>query len=100
RHPLTHHSFPTRRSSDLALSPLRLRQATVPALPAEEDRRAPHNCRRQIAPDADNPSHPTVVSPRFGFLLLSIRHPLPSPPRLRADRKSTRLNSSHVSISY
>src|SRR5438067_8182965 len=28
------------------------------------------------------------------------RHPTASPLTLRADRKSTRLNSSHVSISY
>src|SRR5204862_7139000 len=64
------HSFPTRRSSDLA------------GRGGAPDR--PHGLRC-----AASPRRPPPASPR---------PPSCTPPRL--DRKSTRLNSSHVEISY
>src|SRR5204862_6797736 len=72
------HSFPTRRSSDLAVADrvvVRLRQpgGRVP------DHRAPD---------------PVLLRAVLG------RRGDPRPAVLRGDRKSTRLNSSHVEISY
>src|SRR5699024_12830453 len=79
-HPRDLHSLPTRRSSDLHC-------------------RRPHQGR-----DRGSAPHPQSSSPRCAFQ--GRRHP--SRPPLSAtdaipvpgDRKSTRLNSSHVSISY
>src|SRR5699024_11997506 len=77
------HAFPTRRSSDL-------------------DRNWEWRTSRQLEPQ------PLLDSGCCGFHRLCHRrilvHPSPKPPRRAAidlrDRKSTRLNSSHVSISY
>src|SRR5699024_12869039 len=74
-HRLLLHSFPTRRSSDLL---------------SEPELRLPLDLRRGASVElADMPTGD---------------RPLPAPAsglvRRRADRKSTRLNSSHVSISY
>src|SRR5690242_21480017 len=76
------HSFPTRRSSDLD-DP---RDGDAPrardCAPLQTERQwTPH---RATWADRHREGHPTV------------RVPL----RNRADRKSTRLNSSHMSISY
>src|SRR5699024_12436886 len=72
------HSFPTRRSSDLARRLLRRGQRGGP-----QHRRAPGRARGpRAAREHDRRLH-------LGQRIL-----------LRADRKSTRLNSSHVSISY
>src|SRR5438034_7200444 len=65
------HSFPTRRSSDLAGPPREGRAAFVRA------RRTPRGARRRV-------------------LGLARHGGLPA----RSDRKSTRLNSSHTVISY
>src|SRR5699024_12535925 len=66
------HSFPTRRSSDLGS-----------ARSTRSISRAPCSLRACRSPASSTPA-------------------LPSPPTIRCgrDRKSTRLNSSHVSISY
>src|SRR5207245_9401110 len=71
-------SFPTRRSSDLDLDRTRHRGR----------RAAPRTRRHEPLPE---PSH--LVS-------LLAPGPLPELRRLDRDRKSTRLNSSHGSISY
>src|SRR5207249_10351150 len=72
------HSFPTRRSSDLRRRPLaRGRGRAGPLVFRHQYRRPPP-------------------------LLLGVQRPLAGHPGRggRQDRKSTRLNSSHVSISY
>src|SRR5207249_9486665 len=88
------HSFPTRRSSDLALPST---ATTDSSLDRNECESKPtllslflHRARDEAGP--------------FSERLTDLRHkrntsrdPKPSPSR---DRKSTRLNSSHVSISY
>src|SRR5207249_5416642 len=79
-HPVLH-SFPTRRSSDLV----------VPAARARLRRAAPS--RRHLTRLADLVRRPRAVLQRG-------RAAVPSPRRAWLDRKSTRLNSSHVSISY
>src|SRR5207253_10667814 len=66
-------SFPTRRSSDLGTSPLRLRRQAVGSV--SERCRATCRERRPLAPRRPGGEE-------------------------QADRKSTRLNSSHVAISY
>src|SRR5438067_7897438 len=72
-------SFPTRRSSDLPVLPRLLKESSNPA-------------RRERTKDE---APPTVLSPQSSVL----SPPLARPPG-DADRKSTRLNSSHVSSSY
>src|SRR5690606_40014361 len=83
------HSFPTRRSSDLF-------GALFRCWPCDTLRRL---CRHPdwLVPDRFQPGRDALspVSPR--------RKPMPlmeSNDRVRQDRKSTRLNSSHVKISY
>src|SRR5699024_12201978 len=66
------HSFPTRRSSDLV----------------DQLQRVVDEVRRGLPP----------ASSARGTALLAFRHGVP--PVVTLDRKSTRLNSSHVSISY
>src|SRR5699024_12610989 len=77
-------SSPTRRSSDLALHDLRHTSATL-----------------LIAQNV----HAKIISERLGHKKISTTmdtygHALPSVDKEARDRKSTRLNSSHVSISY
>src|SRR5207249_10740689 len=67
------HSFPTRRSSDLLDA---RREPRVGSAAGE-----PHAAARRAAEEMD-------------------RRPLEGDDRRAGDRKSTRLNSSHVSISY
>src|SRR5207249_11666610 len=76
-HPLILHSFPTRRSSDL-----RARGSDGPALGG-----------------ADRGRQPDPGDQRWGDDRPS-RRAAGRGPQLHRDRKSTRLNSSHVSISY
>src|SRR5688500_20135504 len=70
------HSFPTRRSSDLDAARARRRRA-----PGPPGRR------------------PAVPRPRDGAAAAHRRR-AGAQPRGQADRKSTRLNSSHLVISY
>src|SRR5207253_10068612 len=82
-HPRALHSFPTRRSSDLhgRTGPARPHRAT----PALLQRRGCTRRSRTEQSRAPTGRHtPRPRSPRSG----------------RGDRKSTRLNSSHVAISY
>src|SRR5699024_12408923 len=71
------HSFPTRRSSDLASAQARRRDRGLAA--RAQVVRLPHHRRTRRPRHRARPAD---------------RHPPPG------DRKSTRLNSSHVSISY
>src|SRR5207253_10694383 len=89
--PLVLHSFPTRRSSDLAF-----------LLIGGTGRRCG---RRQVsATDASavRKSRPRLVSLPAAerVLLLAVQQPHPAGQPAHRDRKSTRLNSSHVAISY
>src|SRR5207249_11712056 len=92
------HSFPTRRSSDLlagAVSlgePRDLLELIAGDTPHRNDEADPAQRRLLLAEDAD-------VVGRFRPALVDAR-PLERPPQPSLDRKSTRLNSSHVSISY
>src|SRR5205085_11538672 len=82
------HSFPTRRSSDLGSARLRIATLVLPSLATHDDLygRAP-------------------IDVAAGDRLLRLspeRFPQPAAfdHQLDADRKSTRLNSSHSQISY
>src|SRR5690606_41676324 len=84
------HSFPTRRSSDLppevTLHPVRSScKAIWSALPSDP---FPPTCSAHCAWPASSTSPKQPVSAAA------------SPPASMRDRKSTRLNSSHVKISY
>src|SRR5207245_10113041 len=86
------HSFPTRRSSDL-LSP----QARVLEDIAEADAAA-----TGLIANAAMRQSPIIPTRLMSFLPFSLRAcpGLPSLQFVSQDRKSTRLNSSHGSISY
>src|SRR5207245_11196305 len=86
------HSFPTRRSSDLG-GRARLRVDGQPPLPgaAVALRRPRLSARRHP------PAPPARARAPRGAVPLGHED---QPPELRRDRKSTRLNSSHGSISY
>src|SRR5690606_41091205 len=98
--PLALHPFPTRRSSDLEPQPaalvddrIRLRLLEQPALIGAVKIALAVDCRHSIAVDIDG-----AVTHRLAINLgksSEDRH-----AGLRRDRKSTRLNSSHVKISY
>src|SRR5690606_41278187 len=79
-------SFPTRRSSDLARS--------LERGPSRTGASRPSRRRRQRATGTPSANRVTP-SPRATLSIACRGH---GPPR--ADRKSTRLNSSHVKISY
>src|SRR5207248_9406943 len=82
-------SFPTRRSSDLT------RSRSWPS--------TPHTGRRLQPSPALGPTHPRSGRPASRFEdRRSARGSFPSRDRAppRRDRKSTRLNSSHRTISY
>src|SRR5690606_41936143 len=85
------HSFPTRRSSDLSRG---LRRGLV------ADRQPPVRSD-EMAGIAVRIALQVILVLRLGFPevthRLDLRHHLARP---EADRKSTRLNSSHVKISY
>src|SRR5699024_12147975 len=87
-HPLDLHSFPTRRSSDLRNSlPYQRFCAVIFRKYSDQVRRAQIDFLRLCGTE--------VITVAFALLLVMLRKGLQ-----RLDRKSTRLNSSHVSISY
>src|SRR5207249_11648605 len=73
------HSFPTRRSSDLCRAPSKRKRPWRPC-----DKGLTTSSPRAACPVWARPLSAVSVNPR----------------NARQDRKSTRLNSSHVSISY
>src|SRR5690606_41957689 len=82
------HSFPTRRSSDLR------QLAAEPRLHVERGERLHGgNLQRRYQPGLLRRSDDAVAR-------LLGRQRRGAPPRRLGDRKSTRLNSSHVKISY
>src|SRR5690606_41796570 len=81
------HSFPTRRSSDLLLK-------SIPDLDAEEELYSIPGS----PPDLLHPPEGDAFAIRNEFAL-AIDYKT-QPPMFKVDRKSTRLNSSHVKISY
>src|SRR5437868_4351301 len=89
------HSFPTRRSSDLDLVELLVRG--IVGLVAGE---------QELAASDDHGEHVVEVvrdaarEPPDRFDLLELAHLVLALTQDLIDRKSTRLNSSHVSISY
>src|SRR5690606_41988004 len=84
------HSFPTRRSSDLTLVPTSaLSSVDLPALGAPTRATKP-----QRVSSRGGDSSETDPMSSSGSVMMP-----PTPSRAR-DRKSTRLNSSHVKISY
>src|SRR5207249_7922852 len=94
------HSFPTRRSSDL------LARRSAADLVDRRARHAPRNSRARPAPSGEPEAPPAAADP----LVVGIPAAGADDPdrgdvqragdRIVRDRKSTRLNSSHVSISY
>src|SRR5690606_41401407 len=91
------HSFPTRRSSDLILR-------VEAARPAEAVLRAEATRPVEVRAVAGASRPPQLArsvtkSIRVERAGLPIR-PAATPARVKIDRKSTRLNSSHVKISY
>src|SRR5690606_40591548 len=93
-------SFPTRRSSDLhgEGEPVRLREAAA-RTGTEDDVRGPHHARRQRERHAQRIE--VVEAP--AAQQEDPREGEAGPEevdRAPGDRKSTRLNSSHVKISY
>src|SRR5207253_11244037 len=98
--PQDQHSFPTRRSSDLTEARARRKQAERAAPPAQlEPRYADivvdaNNGAVLHATNADALRHPASLTKVMTLYLLFERL------TLVRDRKSTRLNSSHVAISY
>src|SRR5207248_6850623 len=77
------HSFPTRRSSDLQVQAVALREVSVltPTHAHHQGERVGHGGQSQIE-------------------LVQEAQPLQPEPLRGRDRKSTRLNSSHRTISY
>src|SRR5690606_41949766 len=94
------HSFPTRRSSDLADVQERepdVRGRVVAAEKLRQERRSGH---RRVHPDlhVSRRTPRAVTGPESGSRPTGA--PLAAPDTAQGDRKSTRLNSSHVKISY
>src|SRR5690606_41840441 len=88
-------SFPTRRSSDLG-GPERLLalRVDVVGLAVDRDRLALEGERARVARAVAGDDRPVAGLGRPGAEARALRHDR------RRDRKSTRLNSSHVKISY
>src|SRR5690606_40981961 len=82
------HSFPTRRSSDLHQGPRPAKRPPTGAPPPAASAIAAPMCTVFPAPPSLQPK------PQHK------RHERPGAAAARSDRKSTRLNSSHVKISY
>src|SRR5207249_11487872 len=88
------HSFPTRRSSDLGPdSPVGCGDVAVA-------RRAPRHAATPTATRPEIARRAAVICVEEEPSDLDLWTRSPSLRHDRADRKSTRLNSSHVSISY
>src|SRR5207302_7206830 len=98
--PRTLHSFPTRRSSDLA-STARA-SASLPTrswLTRSNTRQSRFRCRRsERGSDRDGLCHGRPLGGRLGGGLLQAVQKVRRALRMGRDRKSTRLNSSHVKI--
>src|SRR5690606_41526945 len=97
-HPRDLHSFPTRRSSDLkdyvdaaraiGAKPSRILFRTI----------LPNSVATLIVQATVSFASAVLLESSLSFLGLGV--PLPAPSWGSIDRKSTRLNSSHVKISY
>src|SRR5207245_11145577 len=93
-HPL--HSFPTRRSSDLR--PLCCGRTFLAAGLVDEAKKEARRMLEALAPAVASGTPIIGLEPSC---LLTLRDEFPSMlPNEKRDRKSTRLNSSHGSISY
>src|SRR5690606_41370840 len=90
------HSFPTRRSSDLH-GPIRLPTPRAPGAQRPATRDAAHAARRRGGPQVRDDE---VVRIPHTTIRRTIAANLTASLHTAADRKSTRLNSSHVKISY
>src|SRR5207249_11483692 len=90
--------FPTRRSSDLVLCALLALPAvwSAPA-PGRQTPKAAQRVHQENRATTRNPHGPTLTIPCDNCHKVSAWRPIKANPE---DRKSTRLNSSHVSISY
>src|SRR5207302_7901599 len=85
-------SFPTRRSSDL---PSQVRSASSRAQRAkEQQRKSERGHMRDEVAVAERATRRTAFGEDFEIESIRLQQ------RCRRDRKSTRLNSSHVKISY
>src|SRR5207249_10353897 len=91
--PLDLHPFPTRRSSDLGVRRVDKKAGRCPAF----------FCWSSHQHEAHQENHERIelIRPKnFGTTLRAAPTRQSRPRRMPSDRKSTRLNSSHVSISY
>src|SRR5699024_12638654 len=94
--PRTLHSFPTRRSSDLEEPLHPYTQALVSAIPnPDPDVQKERIVLKGDVPNPATPPSGCVFYTRCPFVMDKCKTISPA-----LDRKSTRLNSSHVSISY
>src|SRR5207253_11321321 len=89
RPPRDLHSFPTRRSSDLARAREAMRKAGLPMLPGSD---GPVRSEESASEVAKHIGYPVIIKAVAGGGGRGMR--------IVRDRKSTRLNSSHVAISY
>src|SRR5699024_11951280 len=87
------YTFPTRRSSDLLSDQSDLEKKTIEAL--GQYRKALATVERQEQTEATAQRALTRMLPDLERAILE-----DCSPSVKEDRKSTRLNSSHVSISY
>src|SRR5690606_39569619 len=91
-------SFPTRRSSDLAGIEGERRGIGLARILVEL---RPGQAERVLSFGLLQRGHDDAQARAFGILAHELGAPLLAPARaVLADRKSTRLNSSHVKISY
>src|SRR5690606_41678379 len=91
--------FPTRRSSDLTFCATFHHYRPCPTQPSTCEKLPPSwhkSIRRRV--NAASPSCARYVTAAVGCSSLASVEAPPTPPM--PDRKSTRLNSSHVKISY
>src|SRR5690606_41365400 len=86
------HTFPTRRSTDLRLVPH--------TQPTGASHRVFHHIKRGRAQTDHSANCPTLGEAMLLYRTLAQRPSSRSLPPYHPDRKSTRLNSSHVKISY
>src|SRR5690606_41735314 len=92
------HSFPPRRSSDLLERGPRSGRGRVDVVPVRERlNAAPPKLIELLVARTDRLTQPLAAAPHLSARRLPLRHRSPQAAR---DRKSTRLNSSHVKISY
>src|SRR5207249_10444730 len=92
------HSFPTRRSSDLRHG--EGRRPVARRLLANRKASEPPDRFAKVGPELLTAIGEARASPREGAVAQEIGEEFDAGLSQRPDRKSTRLNSSHVSISY